>query len=875
MATITQRLAFLVSANADQAIKAFDKTAAAAEKQMGKAGKNIDKLGVSMTKFGAAGLAAAGTLGAGLFKLAQGAIDDQKAQALLAEQLRNTTDATDGQIAAVEKMIDATARATGVADDQLRPAMGNLVRAFGDTEKASAVLETALNISAATGRDLETVTIALGRAANGNVGALSRLGIPLDENVKKSKDFGAALEALNQQFGGAAAARAETYAGKLDRTKVALSEAGEAIGTAFIPVIEDVSSLVIKGVGAFDDFNKTTDGLAGKLLALGTVGLGAVSALSLVGGQAIKARDVLFKLDEVTGKSSLSLTKLGKGLLGAGAIIGGAAVVYQAYSDKKQQAEQRTRELADALKLEGAAQREALGELVKNDDRTRTHINTLNLLGLTVDDLKNAVDGNSDAFATVRDALDDYQKQLGYAGAADKFAAAIGYQGELTVGQINNIKELTREIDRQIDAQQDAADAFDATNRALGDLGAVYDETMMRGEAYQQNIKDFLQSQSSEKYNELVQKRKDALEAQAEAERKATKAAEEFRQKVIDQAQAVKDNLNTALDVAKQRLNDAIAAYKNYQTQVSGAITGTLNLASAQQTATANATAIADAQKNAGAAQKALDDLLANPKADPKDIAAARQDLADATTALTTALKAPVDFLSVFKDQETAAKTFAGNVQKLLDLGADQAVIDQLLSAGADTGNQIATAILTGADPAGKVAEINGIVASTQKIADDLGTNAADKYFANGVTLAENLVNGMNSVFKKASVKLTFKALNKNGKPLKSLNTLTDLFQSEITGMFTTAGGGADVPQLADGGVVRARRGGTLALLGEGGRDEAVVPLPASGSLGGTTINVNVSAGMGADGTQIGRQIVDELVAYQRRVGALPIKVAG
>jgi hypothetical protein len=64
-------------------------------------------------------------------------------------------------------------------------------------------------------------------------------------------------------------------------------------------------------------------------------------------------------------------------------------------------------------------------------------------------------------------------------------------------------------------------------------------------------------------------------------------------------------------------------------------------------------------------------------------------------------------------------------------------------------------------------------------------------------------------------------------------------------------------------------------VLGEGGRDEAVVPLPAAGGLGGTTINVNVSAGMGADGTNIGRQIVDELVAYQRRVGALPIKVAG
>jgi hypothetical protein len=73
MATISQRLAFIISANAEQAIKAFDKTANAAEKQMGKANKSIDKVGASMTKLGAAGLASAGLLGSQLFKAGQSA----------------------------------------------------------------------------------------------------------------------------------------------------------------------------------------------------------------------------------------------------------------------------------------------------------------------------------------------------------------------------------------------------------------------------------------------------------------------------------------------------------------------------------------------------------------------------------------------------------------------------------------------------------------------------------------------------------------------------------------------------------------------------------------------------------------------------------
>lgn len=49
-----------------------------------------------------------------------------------------------------------------------------------------------------------------------------------------------------------------------------------------------------------------------------------------------------------------------------------------------------------------------------------------------------------------------------------------------------------------------------------------------------------------------------------------------------------------------------------------------------------------------------------------------------------------------------------------------------------------------------------------------------------------------------------------------------------------------DIPHLASGGIVMARPGGTLALLGEGGRDEAVVPLgPGASGLGGVHIHID------------------------------------
>lgn len=77
---------------------------------------------------------------------------------------------------------------------------------------------------------------------------------------------------------------------------------------------------------------------------------------------------------------------------------------------------------------------------------------------------------------------------------------------------------------------------------------------------------------------------------------------------------------------------------------------------------------------------------------------------------------------------------------------------------------------------------------------------------------------------------------------------------------------------LASGGVVKASSGGTLALIGEGGEDEAVIPLSQLGSSAGAGINVYITAGIG-DPNEIGRQVVNALQAYQRRNGAIPVKV--
>jgi hypothetical protein len=82
--------------------------------------------------------------------------------------------------------------------------------------------------------------------------------------------------------------------------------------------------------------------------------------------------------------------------------------------------------------------------------------------------------------------------------------------------------------------------------------------------------------------------------------------------------------------------------------------------------------------------------------------------------------------------------------------------------------------------------------------------------------------------------------------------------------------------KLAEGGIVPARRGGTLATIGEGGQAEAVIPLDrfddVVGRRGGG-ITINVTAGMGTDGAAVGEQIVNAIRKYERTSGAVFAKV--
>jgi hypothetical protein len=207
-----------------------------------------DKIGKVGKVIGAAFVAAAAAAGAYAVKIGidgvKAALEDEKAQRILALTLENTTGATNAQIAAVEDYITKTALATGVTDDELRPAFSRLVRSTKDVEEAQKLLSLALDISSATGKPLEAISNSLGKAYDGNTNALGKLGLGIDQSILKTKDFNKVYESLRGSFAGFAAQEANTFQGRLDRLNVAFDEAKETIGFALLPVLSNLITFV-------------------------------------------------------------------------------------------------------------------------------------------------------------------------------------------------------------------------------------------------------------------------------------------------------------------------------------------------------------------------------------------------------------------------------------------------------------------------------------------------------------------------------------------------------------------------------------------------------------------------------------------------------
>ena len=236
------------------------------QKGLKDAEKTVNKSADQIADFGKKAAIAFAVVGAAATAFAVSAVkaaaEDEKSRKNLEQTIRSNTQATEQQIASIDKYITKQSIATATTDDVLRPAFSRLIRSTQDVTKAQELLNLAQEISVATGKPLEAVTNALGRAYDGSNTALGKLGLGIDAATLKSQSFDETTKQLQATYQGFIANEATNAEFKFKQLTIALDETKEAIGAALLPIVKELADYLL--VTAVPNVEALAAGLIGE-----------------------------------------------------------------------------------------------------------------------------------------------------------------------------------------------------------------------------------------------------------------------------------------------------------------------------------------------------------------------------------------------------------------------------------------------------------------------------------------------------------------------------------------------------------------------------------------------------------------------------------
>lgn len=164
---------------------------------------------------------------------------DIKSQRLLAQSLKNVGLAYSS--VSVEGFIQKLQKQTGILDDELRPAFAQLAQVTGSVKRSQELLALAFDISAGSGKDINSVVDILTRSFLGNIKGLKSLNLAYTDAQLKAMSFNDVVTLLTAQYAGQGAASISGFEGKMRLLSVAAQDASETIGVSLINALETLS----------------------------------------------------------------------------------------------------------------------------------------------------------------------------------------------------------------------------------------------------------------------------------------------------------------------------------------------------------------------------------------------------------------------------------------------------------------------------------------------------------------------------------------------------------------------------------------------------------------------------------------------------------
>jgi len=772
------------------------------------------------------------------FKAAEAAAADELEQAKLAQTLEKVVGATSGTVASTEAMIKSMSRASGTADTELRAALSSLVIGTKNLTQAQEGLALAQDIATASNVPLQSAADALSKAYSGNYKALQKLSPALRDLIKDGASTEAIFADLSNTFSGATANAAETAAGKMKILKNNVAEFQESLGAALLPVLEKTTSVLTAVFGFMADNEKVVLALAAAIAILATgivvfniaMGIGTV-VMQAFGASAVEAQAAMLPI---------ALTIAGIVI----AFVAVAAAVIYAY----------------------------------------THFETFRkIVNAVINFVIDIVEFFANGFIRyINSIISVINKMIDVANFFGAGLKKIGTIGEVQLGKVGQSSQMTEQQLKNLERQ--------AVNTANAVRMVVTPENQLKTQAdrYTQmalSMGKFV-DYTGKGYKEVstsggaVESAADKLKKYIDAIKGVTSAQRSLRDanKAVDESNKTLLEKTNALTEAQKRFN---LITKGYGKESNEAKNAEKERSKAERAAERAKYALEQAVFAVKEAELELAEVRKDPKSTPQMIREAEIKLAQAKLSVadaTDSQKESVDALTasqqkldeVVNGAKEGSDAYKDALNDLLSAEKDQRdAIDARVAAY----ERLADATRDLADAEQERREAGKGVSKTDRETADAAANAASTVVIPAVvSVLKPAVDAVKDVVDTIAAPIaalpTPSELEQIGRIGRGDFSGIDLGVIRIPSLEELLGGGIGT-LMADGGVVTRA---TSIIAGEAGA-EAIIPLDRISSMG-STYNIQVTAGMGADGKDIGTQIVNALKRYERTNGALPLTVA-
>ncbi len=233
-------------------------------KELTKTKKKFDTFGKGLKTAGAGIGVAIGAGFAVIIDSVKKAADEETDIRRLQTAIEKAGGAFAGSTDDVVAWVDEIKRSSTFTDDELRPALAGLVNATGDVTTAQNLLTTAMDLSVASGKPLDAVSVAIGKAANGQTGALKKLFPELNTQANKNKTGAQLLQILGDKYKGADTAATNTVNGGLKLFSESIDDLQTDLGTLLLPYLKQFTDWAAspEGQQSLKDIATVVGGLA-------------------------------------------------------------------------------------------------------------------------------------------------------------------------------------------------------------------------------------------------------------------------------------------------------------------------------------------------------------------------------------------------------------------------------------------------------------------------------------------------------------------------------------------------------------------------------------------------------------------------------------